>query len=134
MGKLAPLSRRVLPYRTGDLLTIHLAAGEGHTVTYSHRSRRFDDGVHARAGEQTGTADLNPVVASERLEYPGVHAPPRVILRLTTPRRFASVPRWGRSRSPDELASIQKYKNREVTFRASLARDRTQVLEPTRAY
>src|SRR5215207_5996423 len=71
-GKLVPLSRRVLPYRTGDLLTIHLATGEGHPVTYSHRSRRFDYGVHARTGEQTGTADLDSVVASERPEDLGV--------------------------------------------------------------
>src|SRR3712207_9516804 len=72
MEKLAPLSRRVLPYRTGDLLTIHLAAGEGHAVTYSQRSRRFDYGVHARTGEQTGPADLDSVVPSERPEDLGV--------------------------------------------------------------
>ena len=72
MEKLAPLSRRVLPYRAGDLLTIHLAAGEGHAVTYSHRSRRFDYGVHARTGEQAGTADLNSVVLRECPEYLGV--------------------------------------------------------------
>ncbi len=72
MGKLAPLSRRVLPYRAGDLLTIHLAAGEDYTVTYSHRSRRFDYSVYARTGELTGTADLDSVVPSERPEYLGV--------------------------------------------------------------
>ena len=72
MGKLASLSRRVLPYRAGDLLTIHLAAGEDHAVTYSHRSRRFDYGIYARTGEQTGTTDLDSVVASERPEYLGV--------------------------------------------------------------
>ena len=32
------------------------------------------------------------------------------------------------------LASVQEYKNRELLFRASLARDRTQLLELTRAY
>ena len=62
----------MLPYRTGDLLTIHLAAGEGHAVTYSQRSRHFDYGVHARTGEQTGTANLDSVVASERPEDLGV--------------------------------------------------------------
>jgi hypothetical protein len=72
MGKLAPLSRRVLPYRTGGLLTIHLAAGEGHQVTYSHRSRPFDYGVHARTGEQTGSANLDSVVLRERPEDLGV--------------------------------------------------------------
>ena len=72
MGKLAPLSRWVLPYRAGDLLTIHLAAGEGYAVIYSHRSRRFDYGVHARTGKQTGSADLDSVVLSERPEDPGV--------------------------------------------------------------
>jgi hypothetical protein len=56
----------VLPYRAGDLLTIHLAAGEGYAVTYSHSSRRFDYSVYARTGEQTGTADLDSVMASER--------------------------------------------------------------------
>ena len=40
----------------------------------------------------------------------------------------------GSFRSVDELASVQKYKNRELLFRASLARDRPQVLELTRAY
>ena len=72
MGKLAPLSRRVLPYRARDLLTIHLAAGEGYAVTYSHRSRLFDYGIHARTGEQTGTADLDSVVPSERPQDLGV--------------------------------------------------------------
>src|SRR5918994_7702416 len=72
MAKLAPLSRRLLPYRAGDPLAIHLAAGEGHAVTHSYRSRRFDYGVHARTGEQTGTADLDSVVLSERPEDLGV--------------------------------------------------------------
>jgi hypothetical protein len=62
----------VLPYRAGDLLTIHLAAGKGHAVTYSHRSRLFDYSVYARTGEQTGTADLDSVVASERPQDLGV--------------------------------------------------------------
>ena len=39
----------------------------------------------------------------------------------------------GMFRSVEELASIQKYKNRELTFRALLAEDRTQVLELSRA-
>ncbi len=39
----------------------------------------------------------------------------------------------GMFRSVEELASIRKYKNRELTFRALLAEDRTQVLELTRA-
>jgi hypothetical protein len=34
----------------------------------------------------------------------------------------------------NSLASVQKYKNRELLFRASLAQDRTQVLELTCAY
>jgi hypothetical protein len=33
----------------------------------------------------------------------------------------------------DTLASVQKYKNRELTFRALLTQDRTQLLELTRA-
>jgi hypothetical protein len=62
----------VLPYRAGDPLAIHLAAGEGYAVTHSYRSRRFDYSVHARTGEQTGTADLDSVVLGERPEYLGV--------------------------------------------------------------
>ena len=72
MGKLVLLCRRMLPYRTGDLLTIHLAARKGHPITYSHRSRRLYYGVHARTGEQTGTANLDSVVLSERPEDIGV--------------------------------------------------------------
>src|SRR5215212_84547 len=72
MGKLAPLTRRVPPYRSRGLLTIHLAAGKGHAVTYSHRSRRVDHGVRARTGEPTGTTDLDSVVPSERPEDLGV--------------------------------------------------------------
>jgi hypothetical protein len=54
------------------LLTIHLAAGKNHAVIYSHRSRRFDYGVHARTGKQAGTAHLDSVVPRERPEYLGV--------------------------------------------------------------
>ena len=60
--KLVPLRWRVPPYRTGCLRAIHPAAGKGHAVTYSHRSRRCDHGVDARAGEQAGGTHLDPVV------------------------------------------------------------------------
>jgi len=40
----------------------------------------------------------------------------------------------GQFRSVEELASVQKYKNRELLFRALLAPDRTQLLELSRAY
>ena len=49
------------------------SSDERHTVTCSHHSRRFDHGVHARAGELTGIADLKPVVPSERPKDVGVH-------------------------------------------------------------
>ncbi len=55
-----------------DVLYDRLGSGERHAVTCSHRSRRFDHGVHARAGELTGSADLNPVMSSERSEDVGV--------------------------------------------------------------
>src|SRR5215217_7524324 len=70
MGKLAPLSRRVLPYRARDLLTIHLTAGEGYAVTYSHRSRRFDYSVYACTGEQTGTAESYRLTDRELEAHP----------------------------------------------------------------
>ena len=39
----------------------------------------------------------------------------------------------GLFRTVDDLVSVQKCKNRELTFRALLAQDRTQLLELTRA-
>ena len=56
----------------GDVLYHRLSSVERHVVTCSHRSRRFDHGVHARAGELTGIADLKPVVPSERPKDVGV--------------------------------------------------------------
>ncbi len=56
----------------GDVLYDHLTSVERHTVTCSHRSRRFGHGVHARARELTEIADLNPVVPSEGPEDLGV--------------------------------------------------------------
>ena len=52
----------------------HPISGERYGVTCSHRSRRFDHGVHARARELTGIADLKPVVPSERSKDVGVLA------------------------------------------------------------
>ena len=56
----------------GDVLYDRMSSVERHAVTCSHRSRRFDDGVHASAGELTDIADLDPVVPSERSEDVGV--------------------------------------------------------------
>jgi hypothetical protein len=46
-----------------------LSFGERHLVACSYRSRRFDHGVDARAGELAGAANLNPVVLHERPQH-----------------------------------------------------------------
>ena len=49
-----------------------LKSREHNAITCSDQSRLFDDGIHSGAGKLTGVANLNLVVASERLENLGV--------------------------------------------------------------
>ena len=55
-----------------DGLCDHLSSGERHAVACMHCSPRFDNGVHARAGELACLTDFNPVVLTERPEDIGV--------------------------------------------------------------
>jgi competence protein ComEA len=113
------------------LVVIVLIGGAMYTSRVSERAPQV---VYSASLEEveTGARDslqvnLNTADVEELDELPEVG--PVTAERIVEYRQVN-----GAFRSVDELASIQKYKNWELHFRASLARDRNQVLELTCAY
>ena len=115
------MSALVVIVLTGGALYSARVSERAPQVVYSASLEEVEDEVQDSLRININTADADEL---DELPQVGPATAGSIIEYRRTNGLFSSV---------EELASILKYKNRELTFRALLAQDRPELLELTRA-
>ena len=115
------MSALVVVVLTGGALYTSRVSERAPQVVYSASLEEVEDDARGSLQVNINTADVDEL---DELPEVGPATAEAIIEYRQTNGLFRAV---------EELASIRNYKNQELTFRALLVQDRTQLLELTRA-